>query len=114
MAETKQGSEPVSKDTVVEVAKLAHSQLDEIPGAESTQAITQRARLLLSEVTKRHAGARVLAVSHGALIRFVLSEVTDGKVPPKGERLENASLHVLRAQKSWTLDAWAPKPLGSS
>jgi broad specificity phosphatase PhoE len=90
-----------------------YSQLDEIPGAESTQAVTQRAKLLLSEVTKRHAGARVLAVSHGALIRFVLSEVTEGKVPPKGERLENASLHVLRAKQGWTLDAWAPKPLGS-
>ena len=91
-----------------------YSQLDEIPGAESTQAVTERARRLLSEVTKRHSGARVLAVSHGALIRFVLSEVTEGKVPPKGERLENASLHVLRLQESWTLEAWAPKPLGSS
>ena len=90
-----------------------YSQLDEIPGAESTQAVRERAKLLLSEVTKRHAGARVLAVSHGALIRFVLSEVTEGKVPPKGERLENASLQVLRAKQGWTLDAWAPKPLGS-
>lgn len=89
------------------------SQLDEIPGAESTKSVSQRARLLLDEVNTRYAGARVLAVSHGALIRFVLSEVTDGEIPPKGERLENASLHVLRSGESWTLDAWAPKPLGA-
>ena len=89
------------------------SQLDEIPGAESTKSVSQRARLLLDEMKARYAGARVLAVSHGALIRFVLSEVTDGEIPPKGERLENASLHVLRSGESWTLDAWAPKPLGA-
>ena len=89
------------------------SQLDEIPGAESTKSVSERARLLLDEVNASYAGARVLAVSHGALIRFVLSEVTDGEIPPKGERLENASLHVLRSGESWTLDAWAPKPLGA-
>ena len=61
-----------------------YSQLDEIPGAESTQAVTQRARLLLSEVSKRHTGARVLAVSHGALIRFVLSEGNGWQGPTQG------------------------------
>lgn len=90
-----------------------YSQLDDIPGAESTKSVKQRARLLLDVVVNRYAGARVLAVSHGALIRFVLSEVTDGEIPPKGERLENASLHMLRSGESWSLDAWAPKPLGA-
>lgn len=91
-----------------------YSQLDEIPGAESTQAVSERARKLLSETISKYSGARVLAVSHGALIRFVLSEVTNGQVPPKGERLENASLHILRNSSVWSLDEWAPKPLGAS
>ena len=91
-----------------------YSKLDEIPGAESTQAVAERARKLLGEINSRYAGARVLAVSHGALIRFVLAEVTNGEIPPKGERLENASLHVLRDADGWSLDAWAPKPLGAS
>lgn len=91
-----------------------YSRLDEIPGAESTQAVAERARKLLGEINSRYAGARVLAVSHGALIRFVLAEVTNGEIPPKGERLENASLHVLRDAGGWSLDAWAPKPLGAS
>lgn len=91
-----------------------YSKLDEIPGAESTRAVAERARKLLGEMNSRYAGARVLAVSHGALIRFVLAEVTNGEIPPKGERLENASLHVLRDAGGWSLDAWAPKPLGAS
>ena len=89
-----------------------YGQLEEIPGAESNASIRARANDLLAEFSKKHSGARILAVSHGALIRYVLSEVTEGKVPPPGERLQNASLHLLRHTASWELDAWAPNSLG--
>jgi broad specificity phosphatase PhoE len=92
-------------------AKFAH--LDEIPGAESAQQVTLRAEQLLEHVQNEFAGKRILAVSHGALIRFVLQVVTAGEIPPKGERLENASLNVIRKLQSWQLDQWAPRPLGS-
>jgi broad specificity phosphatase PhoE len=92
-------------------AKFAH--LDEIPGAESAQQVTLRAQQLLEHVQNEFAGKRILAVSHGALIRFVLQVVTAGEIPPKGERLENASLNVIRMLQSWQLDKWAPRPLGS-
>lgn len=91
--------------------KFAH--LDEIPGAESAEQVARRSRALLAHVETEYAGAKVLAVSHGALIRFVLSEVTSGAIPPKGERLQNASLHILRRKQAWALDAWSPNPLGS-
>ncbi|MEN9872811.1 MAG: hypothetical protein RL450_746 [Actinomycetota bacterium] len=87
--------------------------LDEIPGAESASQVIARANRLLSHVVENFAGKRVLAVSHGALIRFVLSEVSAGAIPPKGERLQNASLHLLRHEGEWELEAWAPHPLGS-
>lgn len=90
-----------------------YAKLDEIPGAESAAEVTRRSRLLLDHIGKEFFGAKVLAVSHGALIRFVLSEVTQGQVPPPGERLQNASLHTLRHKGDWQLDAWAPNPLGS-
>lgn len=90
-----------------------YSKLDEIPGAESATAVTERSRLLLQHIESNFKGARVLAVSHGALIRFVLAEVTEGKIPPPGERLQNASLHTLRHSTAWNLDAWAPQPLGA-
>ena len=92
-------------------SKFAH--LDEIPGAESTAQITARAEHLLSNLHSEYEGKKVLAVSHGALIRFVLQVVTQGEVPPKGERLENASLHVVKKLETWVLEQWAPKPLGS-
>jgi broad specificity phosphatase PhoE len=87
--------------------------LDHIPGAESKAQIEARALDLLNHLATNYAGLKVLTVSHGALIRFVLSEVTNGAIPPKGERLLNASLHVIRHQGDWSLDAWAPNPLGS-
>lgn len=90
-----------------------YSKLDEIPGAESATEVALRSRLLLQHIETNFQGARVLAVSHGALIRFVLAEVTDGKIPPPGERLQNASLHTLRHLTTWQLDAWAPQPLGA-
>lgn len=90
-----------------------YSHLDDIPGAESTKLITDRSQTLLDFVEQNFSGKKVLAVSHGALIRFVLHVVTDGEIPPKGERLDNASLHVVRKQQQWSLDAWAPRPLGS-
>ena len=90
-----------------------YAKLDEIPGAESANDVARRSRLLLEHIKAEFQGAKVLAVSHGALIRFVLAEVTEGKVPPPGERLQNASLHTLRHKAAWTLDAWAPQPLGS-
>lgn len=91
--------------------QFAH--LDDIPGAESADQIKARSRQLLGLIESSYPETKVLAVSHGALIRFVLSEVTEGEIPPKGERLQNASLHVLRRNPDWQLDAWAPEPLGS-
>lgn len=90
------------------------ARLDDIPGAETKASVEQRARELLDLVSQRYAGVRVLAVSHGALIRFVLGAVTAGTIPPAGERLQNASLHILHHRGTWELEAWQPHPLGSN
>lgn len=90
------------------------AKLDDIPGAESRSSVEQRARELLDHISQRYAGSRVLAVSHGALIRFVLSEVSQGAIPPAGERLQNASLHILHHRETWELEGWQPHPLGSN
>ncbi|MFM1958241.1 MAG: hypothetical protein RI929_604 [Actinomycetota bacterium] len=90
------------------------AKLDDIPGAESRSSVEARARELLSHIEQNYAGAKVLAVSHGALIRFVLSEVTAGTIPPAGERLQNASLHILHHRENWQLEAWRPQPHGSN
>ncbi len=90
------------------------AKLDDIPGAESRSSVEARARDLLSHIEQNYAGAQVLGASHAALIRFVLSEVTAGAIPPAGERLQNASLHILHHRESWQLEAWQPHPHGSN
>ncbi len=88
------------------------AKLDDIPGAESKASVRARSRQLLSLIEAEYGGAQVLAVSHGALIRLVLEEVSLGELPPAGERLQNASLHLLRHGERWSVDGWAPDPLG--
>ncbi|MEY3586900.1 MAG: hypothetical protein RL696_832 [Actinomycetota bacterium] len=90
-----------------------YAQLEDIPGADSKLVMKERSLRLLEEIQIRYAGSRVLAVSHGALIRFVLNEVSQGKIPPAGERLQNASLHIFRHSGAWSVDGWAPESLGS-
>lgn len=87
------------------------SGLDQIPGAESMASVAKRAEKLLEDTLARFTGKSVLAVSHGAFIRAVVNHVSRGAYPPKGERLSNASLHVLEHQGAWTLESWAPEPL---
>jgi broad specificity phosphatase PhoE len=89
-----------------------YSKLDQIPGAESEFSVFRRSQKLLDEIQTEHSGKRVLVVTHGALIRFVLNLVTDNEFPPKGERLMNASLHTFRFSESWKLDRWSPESIG--
>jgi len=89
-----------------------YSKLESIPGAESELSVFSRSHKLLDDTRDKYPGKRVLVVTHGALIRFVLNLVTDHKLPPKGERLMNASLHTFRYATSWQVDGWEPAALG--
>ena len=91
-----------------------YSKLDFIPGAESERSVFNRSQKLLDQIQADYPGKKVLVVTHGALIRFVLNLVTDNELPPKGERLKNASLHVFRHSQNWQVDGWAPQELGST
>jgi broad specificity phosphatase PhoE len=85
-----------------------------VPGSESRAELNQRTRALLDAIAVQFAGKRVLAVSHGALIREVLGIVSDGAVPPAGERISNACLNtfVHEVASGWQLLEYAPHPLG--
>ncbi len=89
-----------------------YSKLESIPGAESEFSVFSRSQKLLDDARDKYSGKRVLVVTHGALIRFVLNLVTDHNLPPKGERLMNASLHTFRYATSWQVDGWEPAALG--
>ena len=92
--------------------KLKYSNLDEIPGGESKSELTARSELLLQTLARTHPGKRILAISHGALIRTVLAISSDNELPREGERLGNASLNIVSHQKSsWTVTKYDLDPL---
>jgi broad specificity phosphatase PhoE len=84
-----------------------------IEGLESLEDLRARTEQLLSLISNQYAGKRVLAVSHGAFIRKVLTIVTEGELPREGERLSNASLNkFMHSDGLWTITDYRPESLG--
>lgn len=92
--------------------RAKYSNLDDIPGGESRTQLAKRSHLLLETISQEHAGKRVLAVSHGALIRTLISIASDNELPRDGERLGNASLNVVKhSENSWQVVHYSLEPL---
>jgi uncharacterized phosphatase len=92
--------------------KQKYSNLDEIPGGESRTQLAIRSGVLLDNVSKQFAGKRVLAVSHGALIRTLIAIASQDELPREGERLGNASLNVVaHEESSWRVVNYQLEPL---
>lgn len=84
-----------------------------IEGLESLEDLRARTVLLLDLIANEYSGQRVLAVSHGAFIRKVLTIVSNGELPREGERLSNASLNkFMHADGLWTITDYKPESLG--
>ena len=83
-----------------------------IEGLESLEDLRTRTVQLLNLIANEYSGKRVLAVSHGAFIRKVLTIVTNGELPRDGERLSNASLNrFMHADGTWTITDYRPESL---
>ena len=92
--------------------RAKYSNLDEIPGGESRTQVVERSFLLLETISKELAGKRVLAISHGALIRSLISIASNDELPRDGERLGNASLNVVKhTENSWQVVNYSLGPL---
>lgn len=84
-----------------------------IEGLESLEDLRARTILLLDLIANEYAGRRVLAVSHGAFIRKVLTIISNGELPREGERLSNASLNkFMHSDNAWTVAEYRPESLG--
>ncbi len=69
---------------------------DAIPGMEPRPAVAARAHEALREIAGRHAGGRVICVSHGSLIRaFLRSIVPPGTEPAEGVALRNVAVTAV-------------------
>jgi broad specificity phosphatase PhoE len=89
-----------------------YSNLDEIPGGESRTQLAIRSQVLLDSVSEQFAGKRILAVSHGALIRTLIAIASKDELPRDGERLGNASLNIVGHEgNSWRVVDYRLDPL---
>lgn len=83
-----------------------------IPGGESLEQLALRCWKLLETIVNEHQGKRVLAVSHGALIRKVIKLVSRGELPREGDRFGNASLSTIAHDRfGWGMVKYDPKTL---
>jgi broad specificity phosphatase PhoE len=92
--------------------KEKYSDLDEIPGGESRTQLLERSKLLLETISASYPGKRILAISHGALIRTVLAVSSQDELPREGERLGNASLNIVsHIESAWAVTKYDLDPL---
>ena len=83
-------------------------------GAESIEDLEQRAFQLLDELVNSYPGERVIAVSHGALIRKIIGLVSLGEFPRDGERFGNASLTtIVHDGQQWKILDYNPATLSA-
>ncbi len=83
------------------------------PGSESKVEFRERCQRLLDAFAEEFAGKRILAVSHGALIRELIHIASAGELPRVGERLGNASLNTLAYSNGvWQVRHYEPQTLG--
>lgn len=89
-----------------------YADTNSVPGGESLKQLEERARRLLAHLAENYSGKRVLAVSHGALIRKLLRLVSNNEFPRDGERLGNASLNIfVHDQQRWQIERYEPRTL---
>jgi broad specificity phosphatase PhoE len=92
--------------------RAKYANLDEIPGGESRTQLAERSQRLLDYVSSEFNGLRVLAISHGALIRGLLAIASNNELPRDGERLGNASLNVVsHSEAAWQVVNYSLEPL---
>lgn len=102
-----------------EAEGLMHSEWKEkypdpnlVPGGESLDDLRVRSNDLLDFIAEKYAGQKVLAVSHGALIRKLVRIVSGGELPREGERFGNASMCVFEYKDgTWSIKIYDPRTL---
>ncbi|MEY4321365.1 MAG: hypothetical protein RL167_93 [Actinomycetota bacterium] len=83
-----------------------------VPGAETLDELRTRSVALLDYIAEKYAGQKVLAISHGALIRKLVRIVSEGELPREGERFGNTSMCVfIHKNGKWSIKKYDPRTL---
>jgi probable phosphoglycerate mutase len=85
------------------VRAMAEGEWGHIPGAETTEQLRVRAVAAIERIVARHAGERVVVVSHGGVIGCLLAHATDGRAFAFAGA-DNASIsHIVVTNGHWIL-----------
>jgi broad specificity phosphatase PhoE len=94
--------------------RARYADTNTVPGGESLHELQLRSEKLLAHLAEKYAGNRVLAVTHGALIRKLLRIVSNNEFPRDGERLGNACLSIfVHEDGAWRVEKYDPRTLHS-
>lgn len=84
----------------------------DIPGLEPLEELKERSLKLLTQLVTEYDGLRILAVSHGALIRKMMRIISEEKYPLDGDRLGNVSLNTFtHLDGTWSVSSYNPASL---
>lgn len=84
----------------------------EIPGLESLEDLKIRSVDLLNQLATVYDGKKILAVSHGALIRKLMKIISNDIYPSDGDRLGNVSLNTFsHLDGVWSVTDYNPVSL---
>lgn len=75
-------------------------------GAESWDQVVERMLRAAATIAQRHAGQRVVAVSHGGAINGLLGHVSNGEIGPGKTILANTAMNLLRHEKGGWRVIW--------
>ncbi len=72
-----------------------------IPGGETLAEVVERSRRAIKEIIRRHAGGKIVVVSHGGVIRCIVGDILGMDLNQYWRlKLDNASLTILEFS-SW-------------
>ena len=74
---------------------------DTYPGMEPLEELIERAGLALDTILKKYNDQNVIIAAHGAILKALLTAVTEGKIVYEGDsvKVEPGSIHLIRYEK---------------
>ncbi|MBI9108679.1 MAG: histidine phosphatase family protein [Spirochaetales bacterium] len=87
----------------IDERKLVYPDRNLIPGAEKLDDIKFRAEKIITAISERHKGKRIIIVSHACFIMEVLGVFSDGKINGRKTPLKNLSMTLLTRDEDWNI-----------
>lgn len=88
---------------IIEERKILYPHRNQIPGAEQLDDVKSRAEKILTTISERHVGKRILIVSHACFIMEVIEAFSGGKINGRKTKLKNLSMTLITRDSEWNI-----------